>query len=135
MSTNASLSESAKDLLRRPVFAHLATVDADGTPHVTPMWVDVDGDHVVFNTAAGRKKVRNIERSARVGVSVVDAAEPYTQRLALEGTVVAVTEDGADAHIDALARKYLGLDAYPWRQPGERRLKVLVRPDRVLMSP
>lgn len=135
MPTNASLSDAARELLRRPVFAHLATVDADGTPHVTPMWVDVDGDHVVFNTAAGRRKVRNIERSARVGVSVVDTADPYTQRLALEGTVVAVTEEGADAHIDALARKYLGLDAYPWRQPGERRLKVLVRPDRVLMSP
>jgi PPOX class probable F420-dependent enzyme len=129
------LSPAAKALLNQPVFAHLATLDERGRPHVTPMWVDVDGDHVVFNTAEGRKKARNLARSSQVAVSVVDPAEPYQRMVAFQGTVVEITRDDAEDHIDRLAKKYLGLDTYPLRQPGEVRVKVIVRPDRVLMQP
>lgn len=126
-----TLSPAAAALLREPVLANLATV---GSPHVTPVWVDVDGHDVVINTAEGRVKARNLARSAKVAVSVVDPADPY-RVVAFQGTVADITTDGADDHIDQLARKYLGVDTYPMRQPGEVRIKVRIRPERVLMQP
>lgn len=132
--SEANLSPAAAALLREPVVANLATVAPDGSPHVTPVWIDVDGDDVVINTAEGRVKTRNLRRSAKVAVSVVDPADPY-RVVAFQGTVADVTTDGADQHIDQLARKYLGVDTYPMRQPGEVRVKVRIRPDRVLMQP
>jgi len=129
-----TLNEAAKVMLAEPVIANLATVGADGTPHVTPVWVDVDGGDVVINTAEGRAKVRNLRRSPRVAVSVVDPQNPY-RVLALQGTVIDITDQNADSHIDRLAAKYLGVDTYPMRQPGEQRLKITIRPDRVLMQP
>lgn len=128
------LNEAAKVLLAEPVIANLATVDASGAPHVTPVWVDVEGDDVVVNTAEGRAKVHNVRRSAKVAVSIVDSQNPF-RVLALQGTVTDITGQDADDHIDRLARKYLGVDTYPMRQPGEERLKVTIRPDRVLMQP
>jgi len=129
-----TLNEAAKVLLAEPVMANLATVGADGTPHVTPVWVDVEGGDVVVNTAEGRAKVRNLRRSARVAVSVVDPQDPF-RVLALQGTVIDITDQDADAHIDRLAVEYLGVEVYPMRQPGEQRLKITIRPDRVLMQP
>lgn len=131
-----TLSEAAKALLAEPLIANLATVGADGTPHLTPVWVDIDTGHVVINTAAGRAKIRNLRRSPKVAVSVVDPQNSY-RVLALQGTVTDITDTdiGADAHIDRLARKYLGVDTYPMRQPGEQRLKITIRPDRILMQP
>lgn len=129
-----TLNEAAKAMLAEPVIANLATVGADGTPHVTPVWVDVDGGDVVINTPEGRAKVRNLRRSPRVAVSVVDPQNPY-RVLALQGTVIDITDQNADSHIDRLAAKYLGVDTYPMRQPGEQRLKITIRPDRVLMQP
>ncbi|MGH2680621.1 MAG: PPOX class F420-dependent oxidoreductase [Actinomycetota bacterium] len=122
---------SARDraILEAPNFASVATLMPDGAPHVSTIWIDVDGDDVVFNTSEGRVKTANIARDPRVSISVFDQDDPYEQ-VVIHGTVVDVTREGADEHIDRMARKYLGLDAYPWREPGERRVIVRIRPDR-----
>jgi PPOX class probable F420-dependent enzyme len=127
------LSEKARALIARPVLASLATLNPDGSPQITPLWIDLDGDNVVFNTAQGRKKARNLEQDARVAVSVVDPNDPYNV-VALQGTVVDVSTDGADAHIDSLAKKYMGVDKYPMRSEGEVRIRVTVRTDRIAMQ-
>jgi PPOX class probable F420-dependent enzyme len=127
------LSEKARVLISRPVLASLATLNPDGSPQITPLWVDLDGDDVVFNTAQGRKKARNLERDARVAVTVIDPDDPYNV-VAFQGTVTDVTTDGADAHIDSLAKKYLGVDSYPMRREGEVRIRVTVRTDHIAMQ-
>jgi PPOX class probable F420-dependent enzyme len=127
------LSEKARALIARPVLASLATLNPDGSPQITPLWVDIDGDDVVFNTAQGRKKARNLERDSRVAVTVIDPDDQYNV-VAFQGTVSDVTTEGADAHIDALAKKYLGVDTYPMRREGEVRLRVRVRTDRIAMQ-
>jgi PPOX class probable F420-dependent enzyme len=129
----ATLSDKARALLARPVIANLATISSDGSPQLTPLWIDVDGDALLINTAAGRVKANNIKRDSRVAVSVVDPEDPYNV-VVVKGTVTAVTEEGADAHIDVLAKKYLGVDEYPMRRPGEVRLKIRIRPDRIPMQ-
>jgi PPOX class probable F420-dependent enzyme len=128
-----TLSTKARELIARPVLASLATLNPDGSPQITPLWIDRDGDYVVFNTARGRVKARNLEQDARVAVSVVDPDDPYNV-VALRGTVIDITTDGADAHIDSLAQKYMGVDTYPMRQEGEVRIRVTVRPDRIAMQ-
>lgn len=130
----ATLSESAKALLREPVLAHVATVSSRGEPRVTPVWVDVDGTDILINTAEGRVKALDLHRNPMVAVSVVDPADPY-RVLALRGTAVAMSHDGADEHIDSLAKKYLGVDSYPMRSPTEQRVKVRIRPDHISMQP
>jgi PPOX class probable F420-dependent enzyme len=127
------LSEKARTLINRPVLATLATLNPDGSPQATPLWLDLDGDEVRFNTARHRKKARNLERDGRVAVTVIDPDDPYDV-VAFEGTVVDVTTDGADDHIDALARKYLGVDSYPNRREGEVRITVRVRTDRIILQ-
>ncbi|MGH9091514.1 MAG: PPOX class F420-dependent oxidoreductase [Acidimicrobiales bacterium] len=128
------LSEKARELVARPVLATLATVAADGSPQVTPLWIDVDGDDLLVNTARGRAKARNVERDHRVAITVIDPDDPYNV-VVVRGTVAEVTTEGADAHIDRLAKKYLGVDEYPMRQPGEVRLTVRIRTDRIPMQP
>ena len=127
------LSEKARELITRPVLATLTTLNADGTPQSTPLWVDLDGDDVLFNTARGRAKARNMERDPRVAVTVIDPDDPYNV-VAFRGTVTDITTDGADAHIDALAKKYLGVDSYPMRREGEVRVRITVRTDRIAMQ-
>lgn len=109
-------------------FWHLATVNPDGSPHVSPMWVDVEGDHVVFNTAVGRVKEENVRRDPRVSLSSFDPDNPY-DRVVIRGRVVGlVLGEEAVRSIDALARKYLGVERFEWTVPGEQRVKVLVEP-------
>ena len=127
------LSEKARTLIARPVLASLATLNPDGSPQITPLWVDLDGDDVVFNTAQGRKKARNLDRDSRVAVTVIDPDDQYNV-VAFQGTVSDVTTEGADAHIDALAKKYLGVDTYPMRREGEVRIRVTVRTDHIAMQ-
>ncbi|MEU7757432.1 PPOX class F420-dependent oxidoreductase [Micromonospora aurantiaca (nom. illeg.)] len=122
----AILSEEDLALLGEPQLAHVATIEADGTPHVTPVWVDTDGEHIVFNTAKERQKYLNMSRNPVVAVSVADKADDF-RTLWIKGTVEFVTE-GADEHIDRMAKKYLGQDTYPWRRPGEERVIVRVTP-------
>ena len=124
----AELTENARKKLTEPNFAYLATVMEDGSPHVNPVWVDVDDGRVVFNTAVGRVKERNIRRDPRVALSVADKENPY-DKVDIRGRVVDIIEgEEADRHIDELAMKYMGQETYPYRQPGERRLKVVIEP-------
>ena len=125
-----TIPEQFRDLFTKKAFAHLATVGADGAPQVTPVWVDFDGTHVRFNTAKGRIKVKNLARDPRVALSIIDPENPY-RYVQVRGRVVEVTERGADAHIDALAKKYLDQDRYPFRRPGEVRVTYKILPESV----
>src|SRR5437868_12875920 len=123
-----AIPEKYADLFKKKAFANLATVMPDGTPQVTPVWVDYDGKHVIFNSAEGRQKDRNLRRNPNVALSIVDPDNPY-RYLQVRGKVVEITKNGADQHIDKLAKKYLGKDKYPNRQPGEVRVMYKVQPE------
>ena len=126
----AASLDAYRDLFAKKVFANLATVGADGTPQVTPVWCDFDGAHVRINTARGRVKEKNLARNPRVAMAVLDPDNPY-RYVQVQGRVVEMTEQGADAHIDTLAKKYLGQDRYPYRKAGEVRVTVKITPERV----
>ncbi len=127
----AGLSEQVRARVAAPTFWHVATVNRDGSPHVTPMWVNIEGDYVMFNTAIGRVKEENLRRDPRVSLSYIDADNPY-DRMEIRGRVVRFVEgDEADRSIDRLAKKYVGTDRFEWRIPGERRVMILVEPTRV----
>lgn len=125
------LTDEQKEFFRKPNFGHLATLEPDGSPQVTPVWIDVDGDYILINTSKGQKKVRNVERDPRVSVEVVEQENPYSM-LSVQGTVVDVTSDGADAHMDSLSKKYLGQDSYPFRKEGEERVILRIQPEKVI---
>jgi PPOX class probable F420-dependent enzyme len=112
---------------QKKAFAHLATVMPDGSPQVTPVWFDVSGDRIRVNTARGRQKDRNMQQNAKVALSVIDPDNPY-RFVVVRGRIANVTEEGADAHIDSLAKKYLGQDKYPFRKPGEQRVIFEIEP-------
>lgn len=124
------LSETWKATLKKPVFVHLTTLMPDGSPQVSPVWVDVDGDTIVINSAEGRVKDKNIRRDPRIALSVTDPDNPYNA-LMLRGKVKEITNDGADEHIDSLAKKYLGKDKYPFRKPGEKRVIYRIQADSI----
>jgi len=117
-----------RDIFDKKAFCHIATVGRDGRPQVTPVWCDFDGTHVRINTARGRVKDR--KTNPNVALSVQDPDNPY-RYVQVRGRVAEMTEQGADAHIDALAKKYLGKDKYPNRRPGEVRVIVKIRPESV----
>jgi PPOX class probable F420-dependent enzyme len=124
----AVIPDQFLDLLQqKKAFASLATVMPDGSPQVTPVWVDYKDGLVRINTAEGRTKARNMKAGSKVALVVLDPDNPY-RHIQVRGRVARVTKDGADAHIDALAKKYLGQDKYPYRQPGEARLLVEIEP-------
>ena len=124
------IPEIVKELCAKPVFVHLATIDKDGGPQVTPVWIDFDGSLVWINTAKDRVKDKNMRRDKRVAISILDPDNAY-RHVALRGDVVEITENGADAHIDRMAKKYLGKDRYPFRSPGEVRVIYKIRPVKV----
>ena len=126
----AAIPDQYKDLFQKKAFAHLATVMKDGSPQVTPIWFDYDGTHVRINSAKGRWKDKNMRNRPKVALSILDPDNPY-RYMQIRGTVTEVTENGADAHIDSLARKYLGQDKYPYRQPGEVRVIYKIAVERV----
>lgn len=125
----AKIPEPFRDLLNKPAFAALATLNADGSPQVSPVWLDSEGERVVVNSAKGRVKDKNLRRDGRVALSIVDPANPY-RYLGLQGRVVEITEKGAEDHIDRMAKKYLGQDKYPFRQPGEVRVLYKIKIER-----
>jgi PPOX class probable F420-dependent enzyme len=125
----AALTEKARTFLQNPYVGEVTTIRPDGSPHTTVVWVDVDTDEVLFNTAVGRAKERYLRRDPRVSLIVVDPEDPY-RWVSVSGTAELDTE-GADDEIDKLAKKYLGQDEYPWRKPEEQRINVRIRPERV----
>lgn len=125
----ARIPEPFKDLIAKKAFAHLATLMSDGSPQVTPVWFDSEGSYIRINTAKRRVKDKNMRRDRRVALSIQDPDNPY-RYLAVQGKVVEITEAGADDHIDALAKKYLDKDKYPFRQPGEVRVIYKIQPEK-----
>jgi PPOX class probable F420-dependent enzyme len=124
----SSLTEEQANVLRGKHLAYVATVNRDGSPQVTPVWVDTDGEAVIMNTAIGRVKERNLRRDPRVMIAVNDPANPNATQVLIRGRAQLI-EEGAKEVIDRLARKYTGLDEYPWLQPGERRVTIRVVPN------
>lgn len=125
-----AIPEKYMDLFKKKAFGNLGTIMADGSPQVTPVWIDYDGKHVIFNSALGRVKDKNIRRDPRVSISVVDPDNPY-RHLDIRGKVVEITQNGADDNINKLSQKYLGNPVYPYRQPGEVRVLYKVQPEKV----
>jgi PPOX class probable F420-dependent enzyme len=124
------IPEAFRDILDKRGFAHLATPMKDGSPQVTPVWFDYDGSHIRVNSAKGRLKDKNMRRDQRVALSIQDPDNPY-RYIAIRGAVEEITENGADAHIDALAKKYLDKERYPFRGPGEVRVTYKIRPEKI----
>jgi PPOX class probable F420-dependent enzyme len=125
-----TIPEKFMDLFQKKAFAQFATLMPDGSPHVAPVWVDHDGRYIVVNSAKGRVKDRNVRRDPRVGLDLIDPDNPY-RHLSIRGRVAQITEQGADAHIDKMAKKYLGQDRYPYRASGEVRVLYKIEPQHV----
>jgi PPOX class probable F420-dependent enzyme len=126
----ATLPEGVKKLFLEPNFAHVATLMPDGSPQVTPVWVHLEGERILVNSAEGRVKPRNVRRDPRVAISIVKQDNPYSSAF-VRGRVVEITHEGADEVIDKLAKKYLDQDRYPFRQPGEQRVTLVIEPEHV----
>ena len=126
----AKLGEKPRRFLdESPNVGVVTTLRADGSPHATIVWVDVEDGKVSFNTARGRAKTKHLERDPRASLLMVDPNDSF-KWVAVSGPAE-LTEEGADAQIDKLAKKYLGQDEYPWRNPEETRVKVLIEPEKV----
>ena len=125
----ATLTDRQAQLLLDKNFGSLATLKADGSPQVTPVWVDWDGEYVIVNTLLSRSKPHQVERDARVEIAVASSENPY-QHVRISGRAELTTE-GAEEHIDKLSRKYVGEDSYPWRAPGDERILIRFKPERV----
>ncbi len=124
------IPEKYADLFEKKAFGNLGTLMKDGSPQVTPVWVDFDGQYVRFNSAKGRVKDKNIRRDPRVAIALQDPDNPY-RYLEIRGRVVEITEKDADDHINKLSQKYLGKPVYPFRQPGEVRVTYKIEPLKV----
>ncbi len=123
------LPETIKQFLTLRAYGHVVTRNKDGSPQMSMVWLDVDGNEVLFNTAEGRIKPRNLRRDPRILISVQNPLNPQGHAV-VHGTTT-VTAEGAEQHIDMLAKRFLGMDQYPWRAPGEKRLIVRTKVDRI----
>ena len=126
------IPEKYRDLFSKKAFASLATLMPNGEPQVTPVWVDLEGDHLVINSAKGRQKDRNLRRDPRVSIAIVDPENPY-RYLEIRGRVSEITEQGGAPHLDKMAKKYLGVDKYPWSKPGDVRVIYKIQPEHATM--
>lgn len=120
----------AKELLEAKNFAHIGTVREDGTVLVVPVWVHTDGELVYLNSAEGRAWPANLRRTGQITVTVSNSENPY-EYASISGSLSQDTHEGADEHINSLTQKYMGQDEYPFRAPGEQRIKFGISPDRV----
>lgn len=123
------IPETYLDLFGKRAFAHLATLMPDGSPQVTPVWVDYDGEYILINTARGRQKERNVQNDSRIALCISDPENPY-RYLEVRGRVVEITAEGADAHIDRMAQKYTGQERFLWHVPGEVRVLLKIKPEK-----
>ena len=124
------LSEKAKKIIEDKSFAHVATINADGSPQISPVWVEHDGTHVILNSEQTRLKVRNLKRNPAVSVSIQNPADSY-QYVEIRGRVVEITPEGGFEGIDRLGKKYMGVDKYPGNQPGDVRVQIKIEPTRI----
>ena len=124
------LSETTLKFFQGKNFGHLATIMSDGSPQVTPVWLDLEnGQYILINTIEDRMKSRNVIRDSRVAISVLDQSRPY-QMVTIRGRVVeTIAGQRADDHVDFLTKKYLGLDEFPYRKPGENRIILKIKPE------
>jgi len=129
MSTATITPEIAK-LFQGKNFASFATLMNDGSPHVAPMWVDLDGDIILINTAVGRVKEKNIRRDNRIALSIYDQENPYNM-VSIRGKVIDLITEGADEHLDKLAKKYFGVEKYPFHTPDEQRIILKIQPEKL----
>jgi PPOX class probable F420-dependent enzyme len=125
----AELDQKEQEFLQQPFVGVATTLRDDGLPHNTVVWVDVDDRMISFNTAVGRAKERHLRKNPKVALTVVDPQDAY-KWVSVSGEAELTTE-GADPQIDRLAKKYLGKDEYPWRNPEEQRIKVRIKPEKV----
>lgn len=133
MQINREIDDSVIRLLTGKNFAFVATLMKDGSPQITPTWIDYDGKTILINTAEGRTKQKNISKDQRVAISIVDQNNPY-HMVTIRGKVIEQTVKGADEHIDKLAKRYLGVDKYPFRSPTEKRIILKVKPEKIFHS-
>lgn len=124
-----TIPDDKRDLLESTALAHVATVGPNGEPQNNPVWFGWDGELLSFSQTTGRQKLRNLQREPRVALSIVDPANPY-RYLEIRGTVERVDPDPERAFINSMAKKYMGVEEYPWHQPGDERVVVVVRPER-----
>ncbi len=130
MQISREITDSAINLFRGKNFGFIASLMNDGSPQLTPVWIDYDGQFLLVNTAEGRTKQKNFARDPRVAISVIDQNNPYNM-VSIRGKVVQQTSDGADEHIDRLAKRYLGVDKYPFRAPDEKRIILQIKPEKI----
>jgi PPOX class probable F420-dependent enzyme len=128
------ISEPVANIIKQRNFAFFATLSKDGSPQVTPTWIDIDDTTILINTAEGRIKQRNVSRDPRVSISLVDEENPYSM-VTIKGRVIEQTNDGADEHIDKLAKKYLNIDKYPGHSPSIKRVILKIKPEKVFYLP
>ncbi len=128
------ITEPMSKLFRGKNFAFVSTLMEDGSPQVTPTWVDIENGNIIVNTAEGRVKHKNISRDPRIAICVIDQNNPY-HMVTVRGRVVEQTNEGADRHVDKLTKKYLGVDKYPLRSPNEKRIIIKIKPERVSYQP
>jgi PPOX class probable F420-dependent enzyme len=128
----SQITEPVAQLIKGKNFAYLSTLMKDGSPQVTPTWIDIDkdGNSILVNTAEGRIKQKNVSRDPRVAISVPNQNNPYNM-VSIRGRVIEQIKEGADEHTDRLAKKYLGMDKYPYRSPNEKRVILKIKPEKV----
>jgi hypothetical protein len=122
-----TIPEAYADLLDKKTFWHIATTGPDGEIQSSPVWAGWDGDHFVFSLTTGRQKYRNLQANPNIAVSGTDPDNPY-RYLEIRGKVVGFDDDSSNVFIDSMAKKYMGVDAYPFHQPGDQRVVVRVEP-------
>ena len=127
----AQLSDAALKLIKDKNFAFIGTLMSDGSPQVTPVWVEYDGQHIILNSEVKRAKVRNLKRDPRISISIANMQNPY-EYVEIRGKVVDMTTQGASEGIDMLAKKYLGQDKYPYNKEGDERIIIKVAPEKVV---
>ncbi|PSN82269.1 PPOX class F420-dependent enzyme [Candidatus Marsarchaeota G1 archaeon OSP_D] len=125
------IEEKARKIIEGKNFGFLATIKRDGSPQITPVWVDHDGEHVLVNTTKNRAKTANAKRDPRVALAIVEHENPYS-KVVIYGRVVEITENGANEHIDKLAKKYLGKEKYPWSSHKEKRVIMKIKPEKIV---
>ena len=126
----STLESGVLKLLEGKNFASFVTLLSDGSPHVAPTWIDHEGNTILINIAMGRLKEKNVRKDPRVALSIYDNENPY-HMVAIRGQVTELTTDGAEDHVDKLAKRYLGMDKYPRRSSDEKRILIKIKAEKI----